>query len=213
MVVTLFGNGMGPTEGVVATLVDGKVPVSLAGVRVLFNGVPAPLLFVREDQINAVVPFSAEGSSRAEVRVEYGGTAIAPLLVNVRNLEPGIFRIGSTEFGAILNEDNTVNSPSNPAALGSVVTFWATGMGPFESAYADGTIINANYTGLRSSVRVTVGAVEAQVLYAGASPDMVAGVTQVNLRLASNTRVSARLPISITAGDTTLSQLAYVSVK
>jgi uncharacterized protein (TIGR03437 family) len=134
MVVTLFGNGMGPAEGVVATLADGKVPVSLAGVRVLFNGVPAPLLFVREDQINAVVPFSVEGSSRAEVRVEYGRMAITPLMVRLRNVEPGIFRSGSTEFRAILNEDNTVNSPSNPAARGSVVTFWATGMGPFQSA-------------------------------------------------------------------------------
>jgi uncharacterized protein (TIGR03437 family) len=55
--------------------------------------------------------------------------------------------------------------------------------------------------------------VEAQVLNAGASPGMVAGVTQVNLRLARNTRLSARLPISVAAGDTMLSQLAYVSVK
>ena len=54
MIVTLFGTGMGPADGVIASLEDGKVPTSVAGVRVLFNGFPAPLLFVREDQINAL---------------------------------------------------------------------------------------------------------------------------------------------------------------
>jgi hypothetical protein len=42
---------------------------------------------------------------------------------------------------------------------------------------------------------------------------MVAGVTQVNLRLAPNTRVSSRVPMAITLGEVTSSELAYVSVK
>ena len=213
MVVTLFGKGMGPAEGVVASLVDGKIPVSLGGVRVLFNGVPAPLLFVREDQINAVAPFSLAGVSTAEVRVEYSGGPVEGRSVNVKSADAGIFRFGSTEFGAVLNEDGSVNTPANPAARGSVVTFWGTGMGPFQATYEDGSIVGANFSPLLPRVRVTVGGVEGQLLYAGASPDMVAGVTQINLRLATNTRVSSRVPVAITLGDTTLSQLAYISVK
>jgi uncharacterized protein (TIGR03437 family) len=180
---------------------------------VLFNGTPAPLLFVREDQVNAVVPFALAGSSVAEVRVEYGSASITPLSLNVRSLEPGIFRLGSSEYGAILNQDYTVNMPSNPAARGSVITFWGTGMGSFETAYEDGAIVGANYAVLRSPIRVSVGGIDGQVLYAGSSPEMVAGVTQVNLRLAPNTRVSSRVPMAITLGDVTSSELAYVSVK
>lgn len=213
MVVTLFGSGMGPAQGVIASLVDGKVPTSVGGVRVLFNGTPAPLLFVREDQINAVVPFSVAATSTAEVRVEYAGASIAPVSLPVKAVEPGIFRLGSTEFGAILNEDGSLNTPANPAARGSVITFWGTGTGPYDAAYEDGMVVGANYSGLRTLMRVLVGGVAGELLYAGSSPDMVAGVTQVNLRLASNTRVSSRVPIAIMLGDTTLSEVAYVSVK
>jgi uncharacterized protein (TIGR03437 family) len=138
---------------------------------------------------------------------------VEPVSVTVKNADPGIFRFGSTEFGAVLNEDGSINSAATPAAQGSVVTFWATGMGPFSSTYEDGSIIGANYSPLRPAVRVTVGGVEGQLLYAGASPDMVAGVTQVNVRLANTTRVSSRVPIAITFDGTTLSQLAYISVK
>ena len=68
MAVTLFGAGMGPVSGVIPTIEDGKLPTSVAGVRVLFNGLPAPLLFVREDQINALVPFTTASPSRSNPR-------------------------------------------------------------------------------------------------------------------------------------------------
>jgi hypothetical protein len=106
-----------------------------------------------------------------------------------------------------------IDQPINPAARGSVITFWGTGMGSFETAYEDGAIVGANYAVLRSPIRVSVGGIDGQVLYAGSSPEMVAGVTQVNLRLAPNTRVSSRVPMAITLGDVTSSELAYVSVK
>ena len=55
--------------------------------------------------------------------------------------------------------------------------------------------------------------VEGQILYAGASPDMVAGITQLNVRIPGNARVSSRVPITITAGDTTVLDVGYLSIK
>jgi uncharacterized protein (TIGR03437 family) len=213
MIVTLFGLGIGPGEGVIAPLENGKLPTSVGGVRVLFDGVPASLLYVREDQINAVVPFSLVNAATAQVRVEYQDRSVNPLNLSVRAADPGIFRIGSTEFGAILNQDNTLNTPANPAARGSVITFWTTGMGLFDDTYADGSIIGANVSPLRLPVRVSLFGVDGEVVYAGASPDMVAGVAQLNVRVPGNARVSSRVPIGLTIGDTTVADLAYVSVK
>lgn len=212
MAITLFGSGMGPVEGVVASLDgDGKVPATVAGVRVLVNGVPAPLLFVRQDQINAIVPFAV--ASSAQVRVEYEGRAINTLALPVKIAEPGIFRLGASGFGAILNQDNTLNTPENPAARGSIITFWAVGMGPFTGSYSDGSIVGSELFPLQMPVRVTLSGAEGQVLYAGASPSMVAGITQLNVRIPANARVSSRVAIAITAGEVTIADLAYVSVR
>ena len=213
MAVTLFGSGMGPVSGVIPTLEHGKLPTSVAGVRVLFNGSPAPLLFVREDQINALVPFTITSPGAAQIRVEYEGLTINPQTVNVKVADPGIFRIGSTEFGAVLNQDNSLNTPDNPATRGSVVTFWATGVGPFEGSYEDGSIIHSNLSLMRLPVKVAFFGSEGQVLYAGASPEMVAGITQLNVRVPANSRVASRIPITITAGDTTVQDVGYVSIK
>jgi uncharacterized protein (TIGR03437 family) len=213
MIVTLFGMGLGPAEGVTASLENDKVPTSVAGVRVLFDGVPAPLLYVREDQINAVVPFSIASATTAQVSVEYQGRTVNSLTLPVHTTDPGIFRIGSTEFGAILNQDNTLNTPENPAARGSVITFWTTGMGLFDNAYEDGSIIGENASSLRSPVQVSLSGLDSQVLYSGASPGMVAGVAQSNVRVPGNARVSSRVSIALTVGSTTVIDSAYVSVK
>ncbi len=213
MIVTLFGKGMGPVEGVTATLENDRVPTSVAGVRVLFDGIPAPLLYVREDQINAVVPFAVASAASVQVRVEYQGRPVNSLTLPVRPTDPGIFRIGSTEFGAILNQDNTLNTPENPAARGSIVTFWTTGMGVFDSTYEDGSIIGENASSLRLPVQVSLSGQDSQVLYSGASPGMVAGVAQLNVRVPGNARVSSRVSIALTVGTTTVIDSAYVSVK
>ena len=60
--VTITGAGVGPAVGVVASpTAAGAIETRLADVRVLFDGVPAPLLFVRSDQINAIVPYALHG--------------------------------------------------------------------------------------------------------------------------------------------------------
>jgi uncharacterized protein (TIGR03437 family) len=214
MAVTLFGSGMGPVEGLVPSIdASGKIPTSLGGVQVLFNGTPAPLLFVRKDQINAMVPFGVNPTSAAQVRVEYFDRSIGPRNFTVKTADPGIFRIGASGFGAIINQDGTVNTPDNPAERGSIITFWATGMGPFESFYEDGSVIGSNLSPLRLPLRVSVSGLDGEVLYAGASPEMVAGITQVNVRVPANARASSRSPISLVVGEISAPNVAYVSVR
>jgi uncharacterized protein (TIGR03437 family) len=213
MIVTLFGKGMGPAEGAVMTLdASGKVPAAGVGVRVLFNGTAAPLLYVREDQINAVVPFAVTGFDTARVQVEYGQSALPPITVRVRNNDPGMFRLGSTEFGAVLNQNNSVNTPENAAERGSFITFWATGIGLFLSTFEDGGIV-AEISSLRSTVRVLLGGIEGDVYYSGAAPGMVAGVTQINVRVPPNARISSRVPVAIRVGDGAAVEVGYISVK
>jgi uncharacterized protein (TIGR03437 family) len=71
-IVTLFGSALGPAELVRLRLTDdGRVATTLADTRILFNGLPAPLLYVSDKQSSAIVPYAMSGRSTVDVQVEY----------------------------------------------------------------------------------------------------------------------------------------------
>jgi len=105
----------------------GMSRTELAGTRVLFNGFPAPLLYVSKGQINAVVPFELAGSTRASVQVVQNGVNFNSLDVPVLDAAPAVFTVDVFGQAAVLNEDGSLNSVSNPARQGSIISIFATG--------------------------------------------------------------------------------------
>src|ERR1039458_1110593 len=67
--VVIFGSGMGPSS-VVGLQLDqqGRVANTLSQVRVLFDGNPAPLIYVSATQISAMVPYGVAEIGRASWR-------------------------------------------------------------------------------------------------------------------------------------------------
>jgi uncharacterized protein (TIGR03437 family) len=55
----------------------------MGGVRILFDGVPAPLVYVSEHQCAAVVPYLAGLKPLVNVQVEYQGVRSDPLQTGV----------------------------------------------------------------------------------------------------------------------------------
>ncbi|HXP83192.1 MAG TPA: IPT/TIG domain-containing protein [Bryobacteraceae bacterium] len=191
-IVTIFGAAMGPSETVPLSLTgNGRLDTTLAGTRILFNGAPAPLLYVSDTQSSAIVPFAVSGPS-VDVQVEYQGLQSDAVTVPVLPSRPGVFSLDGSGQGplAILNDDGTVNSPSNPAARGSIVTIYATGGGERDPAVADGQILSdvLPKPSLGTSVWFDNGpqydiSAYGEVLYAGGSPGSVAGLLQLNVRV------------------------------
>jgi hypothetical protein len=172
-IVSIFGEGIGPAAAVGLQLTDDRraVATTLAGVRVLFDGVAAPVLFARADQVNTVAPFGLAGRTATEVQVEFQGRRSNRVVLPVTAAAPGIF--------AILNEDFTVNGAAGAAPRGSVIQIFGTGGGgPGE----DGRVA-AGPQPVALPVSVRLDGIEAEVLYAGAAPGLVAGVLQVNARV------------------------------
>ena len=59
MIFSIFGLNLGPPVARGAEVsADGFLPTSLADCRVLFDGIPAPILFTSRNQTNGVAPFS-----------------------------------------------------------------------------------------------------------------------------------------------------------
>ena len=118
---------MGPSELVRLSLAeDGRLATTLAGTRILFSGVPAPLLYVSDKQSSAIVPYALTGQSSVDVQVEYQGVRSEAVTVPVLTARPGIFGVDGSGHGqgAILNEDGSPNSPSNPAQRGSIIMLY-----------------------------------------------------------------------------------------
>ena len=204
--VTIGGTNMGPTTGVLFSLTAaGTVPTSLGGVTVTFNNVPAPLLFVRTDQINAIVPYEITGQPVANIVVQFQGSMSVALQANVVNTQPAIFSLtqnGSGQ-GAILNQDYSVNGTSKPAAKGSVIQIFATGEGQLVPAVATGSVtpgVAPFPKPIATPVTVTIGGQPAVVQYAGEAPTLVSGVLQVNAVIPA-TVASGNQPIILTVGS------------
>jgi len=181
MIVSIFGVNLGPIDGVQAALdtATGKLPTTLAEVQVFFDDQPAPLFFVRQDQINCQVPFEVSGSARTRIRIVFSNRESAEVEVTVTPFRPGIFE-------AALNQDSSANSESRPAKAGEVVQLFITGQGVYEPPLMTGQIGPGAEPLPRvpagAEVTVEIGGLTAAVLYVGAAPGFV-GLTQLNARI------------------------------
>ncbi len=176
-VISIYGQLLGPPTGVVAPVTNGFYPTSLSGVRVSVGGVNVPLLYVSSTQINAVVPMY--GLVAGTLQVTYNNAVSPGFPFQVAGQNP-------MAFPGVLNEDGTLNSESNPAKPGSIVSFWATG---FQSSFyplTDGEVATAAHDYCNGVCRV-VSPPGATIVYAGAAPGIVAGVTQFNVMLPPST--------------------------
>jgi uncharacterized protein (TIGR03437 family) len=194
-IVTLFGSAMGPQELVPLQLTeDYRLVTTLAETRVLFDGVPVPLINVSDKQVTAIVPYALAGRASVDVQVEYRGLRSEVVPMPVLPSRPGIFTIDGTGQGqgAILNEDGSLNSASNPARRGSVISIFATGGGEAAPGVVDGQLISDIRPATRLPVSVffdlgnnehEVRQRQGEVLYAGGVPGSVAGLLQVNVRV------------------------------
>src|SRR6185437_1485011 len=184
-IVTIRGSGIGPDQPAYEQIgPGGNVTTQLAGVRVFFDDTPAPLLYVQSNQINAIVPRNTSTDvflfRIPQVRVEYNGVSTNTVTVPVAGASPGIFIANfTTQQPAVLNEDGTLNSPSNPAKPGNVISIFGTGGNFLESTALDGSFWPlAPLTQFPASV--IIGGASAAVLYAGSAPGQVSGLFQIN---------------------------------
>ena len=131
-IVTIFGPNLGPSDFALAE-VDGDdyLVTQLEDTRVLFDGIPAPLVFVWEDIVGAIVPYDVAGKPFTRVQVENRGLLSEQRFTTVVDTKPDLFTLATTGGGPAVafNEDGSVNTPANPAKAGSTVVLWATGAG------------------------------------------------------------------------------------
>jgi len=202
--ISILGSELGPRTGVAATLDStGRLPRSLSDVIVRIGGQPAPLLFVRSDQVNAQAPYEIAELSAVELEVEYRGVRGFVVPIRVLEAKPGLFAVsGGAGQAAAFNQDSTPNSALNPARVGSIVQLFLTGQGVVGPTVPSGQIapLEQPFSAPRLPVRVAIGGVEARVAFAGLAPGLV-GVLQINAVAPAGFFPLDNVPVTVTIGE------------
>lgn len=190
-IVSLYGRALGPDTGVIAAFdSNGRLPVSLGGTEVTFNGVRAPLYFVHASQINLQVPYEVAGAAMAEVAVRTSQGAGATLRVAISSTSPDL-------FGGVLNQDGSLNSAANPSSRGQAVVLFASGTGVTSPATMSGAVATVPLAPPAVPVRLFIGGQEARLLFAASAPG-TAGLVQINAVVPDGV-AGDRVPVSLEA--------------
>lgn len=214
--VTVSGSGFGPEdEQKVDLSAADTIPTVLGGLRVLFNGIPAPVLGASPGQASVIAPFALDGASSVDVVVQFKDSIAAPFRATVVPADPALFAADNsgTGQGLILNEDGATNSPESPAMPGSKVVLYGAGFGQTNPPSIDGTFnSSSNPPRLRTTATVTIDALPAQVLYQGPAHGMPAGMVQFDVRIPAAAESGDR-PVKITFGNASTQDGITVNVR
>ena len=189
-IFSIFGEHLGPEteQGSVGRLnpITGNLLKTTGDTIVLVNGVPAPLFFARQDQINAQAPFEIDGASTAEIVVSYQLVRGPPSTTPVAATNPAMFTFPDGTSAVALNQDRTLNTAGDPAPRDSIVAVFGTGQGMVEPEIGTGEpgVAAEPLNRVTGDVSAMIGGVGSEVLFAGMAPGFV-GLTQVNLRISA----------------------------
>jgi uncharacterized protein (TIGR03437 family) len=166
----------------------GMANASMSNTSVTFDGVTAPLLSVTTTQLTAIVPFEVNSKASVQVQVTVSGQKSTAVTLNVAPALPGIFTLAGTGSGqaAVLNQDGSVNGPSNPAAKGSVIAIYGTGGGVTSPASVTGQVVTSPLPRLTATVAATIAGETSQITYSGGSPGLLSSVMQINVIVPSD---------------------------
>jgi uncharacterized protein (TIGR03437 family) len=159
------------------------------------------MIFTSTGQVNTIVPYEVGTSGTATVQVVAGGIQSGSWAEPLAPSAPSIFTYGAVGIGqgAIVNQDGSINSAANPASRGTAIEIYATGGGQTSPSSSTGSVARGAAS-LTLPVTVTIGGVNAQVLYAGNAPGEVEGVVQINVAVPPNVTPGLALPVLVTIG-------------
>lgn len=164
--------------GSIANATDLPLPLKLSDVSVTINGISVPLYYVAPGQINAQVPFeTAPGSASIQVKTPAGTSA--PVSITIANTVPYL-SAASNGRAVAQNQDGSLNSPDNPAKVGSVIVVYFTGVGPVDATVVNGAASPFAISTQQSSA--TIEHVAAAIQYIGLTPQSV-GLAQANIEV------------------------------
>jgi len=204
--ISLYGSQLSPVSLVTSQI---PLPTALANSCLTVDGLAVPVLFVSPNQINAQLPFEANGNVTFELRTPGGisnefDTVVEPAA-------PTVFMSGTagpiTGIPTIFrgNNNDELVTESDPIHSGDVLVIYLTGLGPTVPAIPDGAAAPLSPLSYTATPSVTLGSAPLNVFFSGLTPTVV-GVYQINATVPTDIKegLSVPLTISLNGGSTTV---------
>ena len=163
-IVSVFGEQLGSGE--------------TDSLQLLVEGIPAPVFFHADGQINAQIPYEIGGLAQVSIRAVVNGFSSNTVTVAVAAAAPGVFMWQGNALVTV-RPDGSLVTPEAPARAGEVLMIFATGEGPTLPPSRTGEQSGAPYPKPVGAVRLLIAGNPVELLYAGAAPGFV-GLMQLN---------------------------------
>jgi uncharacterized protein (TIGR03437 family) len=183
------------------------LPLSLGGISVLVDGIPAPILAVAKvngvEQVNFQVPWETSAGVDKKVVVTRGSQS-ATVTAPASPSQPAVFSGTDRRAVAVHNTGFTLVTDGQPLERGEYAFVYATGLGAVSNRPATGAGGPLAPLASVSRIEALLAGQPCEVQFAGLAPGFV-GVYQVNFRVrpdAPSGLQSFRLRVSDIPGPT-----------
>lgn len=214
--IWITGTALGPLNGAEAQFdQQGKLPTTLGGVSVSFDGIAAPLIYASFNAVQVQVPNELAGRSSTVVTLTYQGVTSTQVAKVVVAASPGLYTRGGVGLGQLtaLNPNGTRNTAANPVARGSYIVVYANGLGAVTPDVPTGMRAPFNPLSMvQFPITASIGGQPAQVLYAGLAPGFV-GLFQINLAVPANASTGALVPLTLTINGVPSQDNVFIAVQ
>ncbi len=213
--IAIYGTDLGANA--VPSAASLPLPTLLNGARATLGGLPMPLLYAANGQINALVPQGLSPGASYPLVITRALKSSSPVPLRVNALQPGIYTVDTSGSGAAVVTNAATGqliSSTNPARAGDNLVIYCNGLGLVhgpsgEAGPADGAAAPLDKLfRTNATVSVVLGGVSAPVSFAGLTPTL-AGLYQVNIQVPQGTQTGDAVSLSMTA---TLSDLPATAI-
>jgi uncharacterized protein (TIGR03437 family) len=198
-IFSLFGQNLATSRSAASSL---PLPKQLGDAQVTLGGLPVPLFYAGEGQVNGQVPFELTAGTKASLLVTVKGVAAPPDEITLADAQPGIFTVDQSGSGAgvILDAAYRPLSASNPAKVGDIILVFCTGLGLTDPKVVSGTASPSDPPAtVVNPVTATIGGINAPVHFAGLTPGF-AGLYQVNVQVPAGVSAGSAVPLVLSQG-------------
>lgn len=200
--ITIFGSDL--SDGTAAPA-SSPIPTTIANTRIELGGQELPIFFASPTQLNAQLPYNIGTNTDLPLIVTRATQQSAPVPIIVSTAQPAIFTADQSGQGqaTILGPDQrTLADPANPVRTGDAVVIYCTGLGATSPAVAPGepAPLGPTLAQTTAPVMVTIGGMEARVLFSGLAPGF-AGLYQVNAIVPAGVQPGNAVPVRLRSAD------------
>jgi uncharacterized protein (TIGR03437 family) len=204
----IFGSNLATGTSAPSSL---PLPTQLGTTRVFISGRQMPLFFAGAlpsfSQINGMLPYDLAPNTLHQASVRNGNLRSNFAGVILDEIQPSVFtttQSGSGQ-GVIVDGANPtrVVDQFNPTSSGRVIIIYGEGLAAVNPPAIAGQAVPASpLSQVTAPVSVTIGGVQAEVLFAGLTP-FFTGLYQLNVLVPSGIAPGDAVPVIVTAGGRT----------